>query len=52
LLKISGAFLVYPAEKLGGAKAFFAQRGAKNGQALEIEIEEVDRHSIVAAENI
>ncbi|MEY4427120.1 MAG: hypothetical protein RL535_1418, partial [Pseudomonadota bacterium] len=34
LLKISGASLVYPTEKLGGTKAFFTQRSAKNGQAL------------------
>jgi hypothetical protein len=35
---------MYPAKQLNGTKAFFSQPFAKIGQALEIKIEQVDRH--------
>jgi len=46
LIKIRCAFLVDPAEQLGGSKAFFAQTLTKNGQTVEIKIKQVGRHHI------
>jgi hypothetical protein len=33
-----------PAKKLGGAKTFFAQAFAKNGQAFKVKFKKVGRH--------
>jgi hypothetical protein len=44
LIEIRSAPLVYPAEQLGGPKAFFAQTLAKNGQTIQVKFEKVGRH--------
>jgi hypothetical protein len=36
-----------PAEKLGGAKRFFAQTRTKSGQALDIEVEQIGLHVVI-----
>jgi hypothetical protein len=44
LAKVSGALLVNPAKKLGGAEAFFSEPLAKARQPFQIVIKQVGGH--------